>query len=182
VPVEAGIVALSNYTRPSLESPAVSWSGRSIYFAFGLEGVNDNTGYFPREELLAKALIFSIDEPTATISTTVRPVFQQTVFAVSMENSLGGDATMLRWDFGDGTPYTDWYPVKAPADPSYPPLNAGHVYKRPGTYTVRVQAANGMGTTVIGQAPITVPDMATGDYIDRWYHNFLPSVGKHATW
>jgi len=178
-PLEDGLVAMSNRSRPSLEVPRVSWSGRNVYFAFGLEGVNSDTGHTPREELLAGALTWALDEPTVAISHTVRPAHETTTFFADMEGGYGGPAVSLRWDFGDGTPFTPPYPVRPGASTAYPRAQAGHAYMRPGTYTVRVEAVNALGTPAIGQAVITVPE-AVMQYLDRWMVLFLPSLSKAA--
>ena len=51
-----------------------------------------------------------------------------------------------RWDFGDGTGFTN----------PYPNPEAGHTYAKPGRYHVRVEVTNELGTTVIGEQTITV--------------------------
>ena len=58
-----------------------------------------------------------------------------------MDSTFGGDGVTFRWDFGDGTPFTNVYTS----------ATSGHTYAAPGIYTVRVEATNGLGTRVIGQ-------------------------------
>jgi subtilisin family serine protease len=176
---ENGYVAARNYGMRSLERPVLSWWGRTAYFGFGLEGINDDTGYLSRLELGERALGLVMDEATATISATVNAAHQETFFEAYMDSTHGGDAVTLRWDFGDGTPYTDVWPVQKPEDANDPPYNAGHIYARPGEYTVRVEATNELGTTAIGVLDIVVGEvLPESEYIDRWSFIFVPFTSK----
>jgi PKD repeat protein len=77
---------------------------------------------------------------------TVSPAAPTTGTPVVFRNtSTGGDATTIRWDFGDG-----------PATSSE--RNASYVYTAPGTYTVRLTMQNASGTsTATAGVVVTVP-------------------------
>ena len=153
--VDQGTVALANRDQPTLERPGRMFNGNALYFTFGLEGVNNDTGYNTREDLLGSALDWAWDTATASIQAKPMPMGQVSYFTAEMDSTFGGDGVTFRWDFGDGTPFTSVYTS----------ATSGHTYAAPGIYTVRVEATNGLGTRVIGQTRVTVG-----------YRTFLPQI------
>ncbi len=144
--VQDGYVAVTNRDQPTLERPGTTMAGRSLYFSFGLEGVNDNTGFNTREDLLGSALKWANDSATVAIDAQVSGLNAVSVFTATVTSSFGGGGVSYRWDFGDGSDYTQ------PTGSRF----GGHTYTKAGTYTVRVQATNELGTTVLGQTQITI--------------------------
>lgn len=145
--VENGYVALGTRDAVSLERPGVSSYATAAFFSFGLEGVNNDTNFNTREDLLGTALQWAWDEPVATIEiggeTTPGRV---TLFTATVESAFGGDGVTYRWDFGDGTPFTN----------AYSSATAGHTYAKPGRYTVRVEVTNELGNRVIGETVVQI--------------------------
>jgi hypothetical protein len=155
--VENGYVAIATRDFPSLERPGVSNTGETMYFGFGLEGVNNDTGFNTREDLLGTALRWAWDEPTVTINVRGGMAMpgRVAIFDVEMESEFGGEVVSVRWDFGDGAGFTNPYPTST----------ASHTYDRPGRYVVRIQVTNELGTTVIAERVVQVG-----------YPTFLPIV------
>ncbi|OQA43559.1 MAG: Minor extracellular protease vpr precursor [Chloroflexi bacterium ADurb.Bin325] len=149
--VEEGYVALANRDYVTLERPGVSNIGKAVYFSFGLEGVNSDTGFNTRAELLAAALSLGWDEATAAIDADVKPVGDVSYFTATMDSTYGGDGVSFRWDFGDGTPLTNYYAS----------ATAGHTYAQGGDYVVRVEAVNALGTHAIAELPVSVAQVYT---------------------
>lgn len=146
-PMQAGTVGLALSAEPSLEEPRQALRYRTIYLSFGLEGVNDNTGYATRAEVTRKLLSWLMDEVavdlagpyTATVGTPI-------VLSGTATSSMpGATFTRFRWDFGDGTP------VQTTFRPS-----VLHAYQRPGGYTVRVEATDSYGHRALATAEVTV--------------------------
>ena len=79
------------------------------------------------------------DTATASIDADVKPLGQVSYFTAEMDSAYGGDGMTFRWDFGDGTAFTN----------AYKSATAGHTYTKAGTYTVRVEATNALGTKAI---------------------------------
>jgi minor extracellular serine protease Vpr len=152
-----GTVALANRDQPTLERPGRTFNGNALYFSFGLEGVNNDTGFNTREDLLGSALNWAWDTATASIEAKPMPAGQVSYFTAGMDSTFGGDGVTYRWDFGDGTPFTN----------AYTSATSGHTYATPGIYTVRVEATNGLGTRVIGQIQVTVPYKT---FLPLWYN------------
>jgi len=144
--VEDGYVALGHRDFPTLERSGVSYLGKSMYFTFGLEGVNDDTGFNTRADLLGSALAWAWDEPQGSITATPGLPGEVTLFTAEVESEFGADGVTYRWDFGDGTPFTE----------AYTSATAGHTYAEPGIYTVRVQITNELGTTIIVEMAVRI--------------------------
>lgn len=145
-----GHVAAAHADRPTLERPRTTFAGRSVYFSFGLEGINDESGHATRAELLGTALDWLRDEAAVVITPTIRPAGEVSLFALDLASSHGGPGVRYRMDFGDGGPLT------LPGDGTV----FGHLYERPGRYTARAEAANGLGTTALAESEIYVPPAA----------------------
>jgi subtilisin family serine protease len=144
--VENGYVAIATSEGATLERPGVISYNRTMLFGFGLEGVNNNTGFNTREDLLGAALDWVWDEGDVTITAEPAMPGQVTLFTAEMTSEFGGEGVTYRWDFGDGTAFT----------PPFESDTVGHTYAKPGRYVVRVEATNAFGTTVIGQIVITI--------------------------
>jgi len=145
---EQGIVAMAHRDQPTLERPGVSYYGRSVYTTFGLEGVNNLSGYTSREELLRTLLNWGWDEPisttiTATCSTASNGLV---TFEANMTSSLGSPGVSYRWDFGDNSPYAGPFATNS----------VSHIYTASGEYTVRVEIADTYGNRIIGSQVVTV--------------------------
>ncbi len=137
---------------------------RTQYLSFGLEGVNNNTGFNTREELLDRLLAWLDDEVTITFTspTTVSaapfaPVTVSVDAAVSVETTTTGFENSIlayRWDFGDGTA------IQVTDVPQ-----AVHGYARAGTYTIYAEAVDAFGHKAVTSQTLTVipprPDLTT---------------------
>lgn len=147
-PKGAGYVALAHDDQPSLERRGSTFAGRTVYHGFGLEGVNDDTGFKRRADLLRAGLAWLEDTATASVQPSVRATHEMSTFVATMTSSHGGGATSHRWDFGDGSPVTK----------AYISATAGHVYARPGPYTVVVETTNAYGNRTLATVDIDVPE------------------------
>jgi hypothetical protein len=174
-----GTVALANRDRPSLERPGTTYSGRSIYATFGLEGMsnslNPSVGITPttRTELLDLFFEWLWSEPgTAVISPTqVVTTSDLAIFSAGLtpagampEKPLEG--VRYRWDFGDGSTF-----VTSAGN------QAGHTYLcgEDNTYTVRVEIMDQYGNTTIGSLLFDASAVCA-DSLQRKY--FLPLIGR----
>ncbi len=148
--VQDGTVAMSHRDQPVLEKPGISYFGRSIYTTFGLEGVNNGVANSTsRENLLTAFMNWANDAPTATIADiTAQNASNLTEFQATLTSNITGTTGVsYRWDFGDGTPYTQAFTSRT----------VGHTYASCGTYAVRVEAVDSWGNHTIGTltAPVT---------------------------
>jgi subtilisin family serine protease len=161
---EAGVVAMAHREQPTLERPGISYLGRSIYTTFGLEGVN-TTDTTSRSELLGSFFDWAADTPEVSINAVAQDnASALSVFQAQFTSNITGTyATSFRWDFGDGSAYTN----------AYPNPDVGHTYQRCGLYTVRVEAVDSWGNHAIGSAEINV------DHCVEWVL-YLPLIMQSA--
>ncbi len=145
--VDNGTVGMAHREQPSLENPGVAYAGRSVYTTFGLEGVNNDTGFTTREELLQRALDWGWDNPVASVAMHMTGASQFSFTASLTSNIPETSGVSYRWDFGDGTPYSAW------SDNS----STTHTYANPGKYTVRVEVIDSLGNHAIGTGITSLP-------------------------
>ena len=153
-----GTVAVANRQLPSLELAQIAFAGRSLYAAFGLEGmsetVNSITGIQPttRSQWLGAILAWLGSEPgTVTLAnTTPAGVAGVTVFAAgytapgATQSALAPNAGLAvhhRWDFGDGSPFLAWASNIS---------SHTYVCGADNTYTVRVEVVDSLGNVALG--------------------------------
>ncbi|UCC62773.1 MAG: S8 family serine peptidase [Anaerolineae bacterium] len=161
--VESGYIATRSSYEPTIErandpigvpQEPVSW--RVAFLAFGLEGVNNDTGYATRDQLLGALFDWLDDEMTVTFdeaSYFVSSDFGSATLNATMTSSLGADAVFYRWDFGDGTG------IAFTTDPT-----VSHQYLEKGFYWARVEAMDAYGHKAVSD-PVLV---TVG------YHVYLP--------
>jgi hypothetical protein len=165
-------------SEPTLErlagrEPWTKLGYRVAYLSFGLEGVNNNTGYNTREDLLKRLLDwlqaevqvtpgqpeFFAPAPyaaalvTATVSTNVIT----TGVDVQTPNMF-----LCRWDFGDGTPVQ-----VTEADGNV--CAAYHGYRAFGRYPVRVEVTDIFGHKAVSDV----------FYVQVGYRVYLPLVTRN---
>ncbi len=144
--VSEGVVAMAHRDQPSLERPGVSYKGRSVYTSFGLEGVNNFNNTTTREALLKRFLDYLDDEPSATISVTQQvTTTRMVVVRANLSSNVGAKIWQVRWDWGDGSPYT-----------VSPIAQAQHQYATCGTYTVRAEVTDTFGNRTIATQEVPV--------------------------
>ena len=127
---------------------------RTEFLSFGLEGVNNNTGYNTRAELLDRLLAFLDDQVTVAFGATSYKAagpFAPVVVTANAATSVVTTTTRLtntiqyyRWDFGDGTPI-QW--TSAPT--------ATHGYAEVGTYGAYVEVMDLFGHKAVA-GPVKV--------------------------
>jgi hypothetical protein len=146
--VEDGIVAVANRSQPSLESPGVSYLGRTIYTGFGLEGVNNVPGATSREDLFRTFFNWAKDTPVVSITQTMTSTTSKKVmFEANVTSNITGTTGLTyRWDFGDGTAFTSL--TSTP--------QASHTYQFCGMYTVRAEVTNSYGNRAIGTLRVNI--------------------------
>ncbi len=151
-----GAVGLAKSSDPTLESPLPAMPpGRAVYLSFGLEGINDDTGYTTRRDLLQRVLEWFADDLRVTISdgAAANPYDPATLIARASSNITTATFLCYRWDFGDGS---------AIVQTDVPPI--AHVYGRAGTFHPRVEVMDSLGHTAVslpGTVAVSAPPTPT---------------------
>jgi 2',3'-cyclic-nucleotide 2'-phosphodiesterase/3'-nucleotidase len=159
--LQDGYVAFARTDSPTLERPRARYDCRSLYLSFGFEGINNNTGYTTREELMAELLNWLTDEVAVTMGSAEGMVNDVITLSANATSSVGAAAVQYRWDFGDGSA------IAVGTKPS-----AVHVYTSGGAYTARVEVTDEYGHKAVDEATVSI----TGSKI------FLPLVAKSYTY
>jgi hypothetical protein len=147
-----GFIALNRAASATLEQPeqdqAVPY--RTIYLAFGLEGVRNDTGTTTREELLHALVNWALERVQVQVQgpTTIAQAGESATYTAAAESSSGGGFVRYRWDFGDGSPIVE---TSAAA--------VSHTFAAPGSYPVRVEATSTWGHRAV--ATIGTAEQAT---------------------
>jgi len=135
----------------------VSW--RVAYTAFGLEGVNDDTGYNTRQDLLGTLFDWLDDEVAVSFDQdayfVARP-FGIAQLSASLTSSLMADAVYYRWDYGDGSDFE--YTAESATE---------HQYQACGFYQAQVEAMDEFGHKAVSE-PVQV-EVCTHIYLPLAY-------------
>lgn len=151
-PLGMGVAGIRASSEPTIEK-AQAYMGRTVWFGFGLENVNNDTGFSTREQLLGRTLAWLRDTVTATLASNIAVAGQTSVFTVTAGSTLGTIAS-YRWDFGDG------YDIFATTRNWAP-----HLFRHPGTYNVRVEVTDSLMHKTIATQTVTIvaptPNLST---------------------
>ncbi|NPA90901.1 MAG: S8 family serine peptidase [Chloroflexi bacterium] len=168
-------------------------SSRAIYFAFGLEGINNaNTdkGFASRKDVLERAFQWLDDEVTLSVSGPTEVTLPEpVVLSATISSSTGmTEPVSFRWSWGDDTGIV----------PTGSSNMAAHTYAEPGTYTVWVEGTDPLGHTAVVSTVVTVlpnpvqpvtwvtatttVETVADTYIDAWAVPWMPpDVGDDVT-
>jgi hypothetical protein len=131
-------VAIVSSDEPSF-THKVSYKGRSVLFSFGFEGINDNTGYATREQVLKRIFQWFTDKPTATVSNTTYQAKRSVVLKAVLHAGSGIHAEAYTWRINGRT-------VKGGA------RGVTYTFPSSGTYTLRVQIMDSLGHVAVSTA------------------------------
>ena len=157
-----GSVAVSHRDQPSLERPGISYTGRSIYTSFGLEGVNNTSSTSSRSELLKTFFNWAHDVPTSIITPSAVLNSKIMTFEAGFSSTIPtAYAVSYRWDFGDGSAYSSPFAI----------AQASHTYQNCGSYTVRVEVTDNYGNRTVSSQLVNVGVCTS-------YKQYMPMVFK----
>ena len=139
-----GHVAAARADGPTLERQETRYPYRSLYLSFGFEGINDDTGYTTREELMGALLNWLTDELMVSLDPAEGVTHDVIALDATVTSSVDAEGVQYRWDFGDGSE------IAITATPS-----AVHVYESAGMYLARVQVTDEYGHTAVS-VPVVV--------------------------
>jgi hypothetical protein len=141
---EQGInVAVVSSDEPSF-THRVSSIGRAVFFSFGFEGINNNTGYATRDQVLSRIFAWFNDHPTARV-VSLHPAAHTAVrFKAQLHAGKGIKAAAYQWQVNGQKLST---------------TSTSQTYRFPhaGRYQLRVQITDSLGHVAMSPpATITV--------------------------
>ncbi len=129
-----GAVMSSDPTLERLDDPVANWfklAQRTTFCSFGLEGVNNNTGYYTRTALLGDMVAYVNDDLGVGFAQIVPGADLTVAFTATVTSNVGGEAVRYRWDFGDGSDY-----ITTTSN------TVSHQYAQRGAYQARVEVTD----------------------------------------
>jgi subtilisin family serine protease len=94
---EQGInVGVTSSDEPSFTKRA-SFNGRTVLFSFGFEGINNNTGYATRDQVLSRIFAWFNDHPTARVVSVHPSAHTAVKFKAQLRAGTGVKAVAYQW-------------------------------------------------------------------------------------
>lgn len=112
------------------------YKGRSVYFSFDFAGINNNTGYATREQVLQRVFAWLEDTPSVTIGTRVARARKAVRLQATLKTVSGFKAARFVWQVNGKT-------LKATSRP------VSYAFPRAGVYRLRVQVTDTLGHNVV---------------------------------
>jgi len=145
-PQGAGYVAVAKADEPTLEDDTASLPYRTLYYSFGLEGINNDTGSTTRQALLGRSLTWLKDEVRVSLNDAIGPVYEPFSLVAHASSSEGAAILSYRWLIEqDG--------VTRIVTTSEPSILLS--YPQEGTYEVSVEATDTLGHKAVAHATVT---------------------------
>jgi hypothetical protein len=110
--------------------------GRSVLFSFGFEGINNNTGYATRAQVLKRIFQWFNDQPRASVAQVHYAAGKSLVLRAALKSNVGARPGAYRWQIGSQT-------LTATSRPTT------HRFARAGTYRVRVLITDILGHSAL---------------------------------
>ncbi len=157
-PVGAGYVGVAKGDEPTLERQTLRIPYRTVYLAFGLEGVNNNPGSTSRAQLLQRALAWLLDQVTITVQDSVATLHTLIRITCSARSSAGASIARYRWRIGTGESAR----LVESAEPWI-----SLTFAAPGRYPLWVEATDALGHKAVAQGEVIVTEAGGSDLLAR---------------
>jgi hypothetical protein len=129
---EKGIdVAITSSDEPSFKR-AARYKGRSVLFSFGFEGINDNTGYATRDQVLKRVFQWLDETSSARVGTATYRALSTVQLNGVLHATSGALPAAFTWQIGSQTLRTTSRPTT-------------YRFPHAGTYRVRVLINDTLG-------------------------------------
>jgi subtilisin family serine protease len=125
----------------AVRDPRVSWTSALLHV--GIEGLNANRGSLTPAAALGALHDFVSDSVSVAVTHKVRG--DRVDFVAHAASARGASISSYRWDFGDGSP------IRETTTPQ-----VTHTYGARGTYTVYVEAVDGLTRSGVGTTTVTI--------------------------
>lgn len=110
---------------------SVAYPGRSVLFSFGFEGIDDNTGYSTRAQVMQRVMQWLQDAPTATVTGKKFRAGAKATLRAALHGSSSKTGA-YQWQIGKQT-----LPATSKA--------SQYVFPHAGRYRIRVLVTDGLG-------------------------------------
>ncbi len=127
-------VAVVSSDEPSFTHKA-TYKGRGVLFSFGFEGINDNTGYATRAQVLQRIFQWFVDKPTVSVPAGSYSSGHSVLLKATF-HAKGVHPESYQWKIGSQT-------VKGGAK------GAHYTFPRAGSYSLRVLVTDTLGHSAV---------------------------------
>jgi subtilisin family serine protease len=133
---DIGIVNSDDSTFKNNPSSSTRYNGRSVLFTFDFAGINDNTGFATRQQVLKRVFDWFDDTPTTSVVSAGYRAGRAVKLRASLKALAGVRATQYVWQVGTATlkPTTGL---------------TSYTFPRPGKYRIRAQVTDSLGHTAV---------------------------------
>jgi minor extracellular serine protease Vpr len=128
---EGADVAIVNSDDPTLKH-AASYKGRSVLFSFSFEGINDNTGFATRAQVLQRVFAWLDDKAAAQVSAASYRSHTRAALKAALTGATGLTVAGYQWQVNGNT-----------LKPTVKPTT--YTFPRPGSYRLRVLLTDSLG-------------------------------------
>jgi hypothetical protein len=130
-----GDVGMDNADEPTL-SHTPKYKGRSVLFSFDFAGINDNTGYATRAQVLKRIFQWLDDQASAKVSSVHFTARRPARLTAKLKDNVGAQAVQYQWQVGNAK-------LKATAKPT------SYTFPSSGRFKIRVQVTDSLGNTTV---------------------------------
>jgi hypothetical protein len=113
-----------------------SYAGRAVLFSFGFEGINDNTGYATRDQVMTRIFQWFDDHPSVQVASASYVAGKSVTLRARLTASPGVRAATYAWQVGG----VMLKPSKSPTQYRFP---------HAGRYRLRVLITDGLGHAAV---------------------------------
>lgn len=133
-PLDGNFDAVDSSDEPTFTHPA-KYRGRSVFFSFGFEGINNNTGYATRARVLQRIFQWFNDQPRAQVTASHLPVSTRVRLRAQLAHT-SARAVTYQWQIAKAT-------LRPTAEPTW------YRFSRRGQYKIRVAITDVLGHTAV---------------------------------
>lgn len=133
-PLDGNYDAVDSSDEPTLTHQA-KYRGRSVFFSFGFEGINSNTGYATRVQVLQRIFQWFNDQPRAQVTVGHPPAFTRVRLGARLTHTAS-HAVTFQWQIGKS--------ILRPTTGS-----TSYRFARRGQYRVRVAITDLLGHSAV---------------------------------
>lgn len=142
-PQGEGYIGVVKADEATLENETPTCPYRTVYYAFGFEGINNNAGVSSRSEFLGRTLNWLLDTVTVALDELVVAPNVETVITCRASSSVGAPIGAYRWRVGEGLGAE----IISSSDPFI-----RYTFTSAGQYPIAVEAKDALGHTALAHS------------------------------
>jgi len=143
-----GIIALAKAEEPTLDDETISLPYRTLYYSFGIEGINTFTGMTTRDDFVGRSVDWLLDDLTVTLPEVIGSANELTTITCEPDSSRGAEMRSFLWRIGEGDNAQSFTTDSATI--TYLFTERGH------SYPVAVEVTDALGHKAIARSTVSI--------------------------